>query len=204
MENFNAMAYDFDTDKRIHRAKIIADKIREHIEPVVKKSALEYGCGTGLVGLNLVDCFDSLLFVDSSPRMLNQVKQKNPDARILCADLMENVPKNLKVDYIFSSLVLHHIKNTEDAFCRFYDMLSDGGRLIVVDIDEEDGSFHAKYPDFDGHNGFSHSYLNELALKTGFKTAIIETFYRDIKVFNGNESLYSLFILDAIKEKCKI
>jgi len=199
MENFNAMAAGYDTDTRIRRAKIIADKIREHIEPATKKFAIEYGCGTGLVGLYLLDCFDTLLFVDSSPEMLEQIKQKNPAALTLCADLMENTPPNMKVDYIFSSLVLHHIKDTEYALHCFYDMLNDGGKLLIVDIDEEDGSFHAKYPDFDGHNGFSHSYLSEWALKVGFKTATIETFYHDVKIFKGNESPYSLFILDAVK-----
>ena len=199
MENFDAMAVGYDTDNRIRRAKIIADKINKHIEAGPKKSALEYGCGTGLVGLYLMDDFESLLFVDSSPEMLNQVRQKSPAALTLSADLMENVPKNLKVDCIFSSLVLHHIKNTEYALRRFYDMLNDGGHLLIVDVDEEDGSFHAKYPEFDGHNGFAHSYLNGLALKVGFKTTNIETFYRDIKVFNGNENPYSLFILNAVK-----
>lgn len=204
MKNFDAMAIGYDTEKRVNRAKVIADEIRKHIEPGTKKSALEYGCGTGLVGLYLVDDFDSLLFVDSSPEMLNQVKQKRPAALVLCANLMENTPVNLKVDCIFLSLVLHHIKNTEYALRRFYDMLNDGGHLLIVDVDEEDGSFHAKYSDFDGHNGFAHSYLNELVLKVGFKTTNIETFYRDVKVFNGNDNPYSLFILDAEKEKCKI
>lgn len=199
MERFDAMAGDFDTDKRNHRANIVADKIRKHIEPGANKTAMEYGCGTGLVGLYLVDDFASLLFVDSSPEMLKQVKQKNPAALTLCADLLESVPVNFKVDYFFSSLVQHHIKDTEDALRRFYDMLNDGGHLLIVDIDEEDGSFHAKYPDFDGHNGFSHSYLVELARKVGFKAATAETFYRDVKVFEGKESLYSLFILDAKK-----
>jgi len=199
MENFNAMAVDYDTDNRIRRAKIIANKIREHIEAEPKKSALEYGCGTGLVGLNLMNDFETLLFVDSSPEMLNQVRQKRPAALTLCADLMENAPTNLKVDCIFSSLVLHHIKNTEYALRHFYDMLNDGGHLLIVDVDEEDGSFHAKYPDFDGHNGFAHSYLNKLALKVGFKKATIKTFYHEVKVFNGNESPYSLFILNAVK-----
>ena len=199
MENFDTMAKDFDISRRIDRAKIIADKIREHIEPGADKSALEFGCGTGLVGLQLLESFNTLLFVDSSPEMIKQVKQKLVSAAILCGDLMTTTPENLKVDYIFSSLVLHHIKDTENALNRFYNILNTGGHLLIVDIDEEDGSFHAKYPDFDGHNGFSHDKLTQQALNAGFKTATIETFFHDAKIFEGTKNPYALFILDAVK-----
>ena len=204
MENFDAMAKGFDTDKRISRAKIVADEIRSHISSGHKKTAIEYGCGTGLVGLQLVDDFESLLLIDSSIEMINQVEQKldeinNAAVTALCCDLMEGVPRKLQADYIFSSLVLHHIKDTEDALRCFYNLLSDGGHLLIVDVDEEDGSFHAKYPGFDGHNGFGHSALINLALKVGFVAADVKTFFHDTKVYDGRENPYSLFILDAKK-----
>ena len=204
MENFDAMAKGFDTDIRITRAKIIADKIRSHITSKHKKSAIEYGCGTGLVGLQLANDFKSLLLIDSSFEMVKQVEQKldkinNPMISTLCCDLMENIPEKLQADYIFSSLVLHHINDTEDALRRFYSLLSDGGHLLIVDIDEEDGGFHAKYPDFDGHNGFNHSALINLASKVGFVTTTVETFFHDTKIFECKENPYSLFILDAMK-----
>lgn len=206
MENFDAMAKDFDTDRRIHRAKTISDKIRSYIVGGCKKSAMEYGCGTGLIGLQLTDDFSTLLLLDSSVEMINQVEQKleklgNPMVSAICCDLMEvtNMDELLKVDYIFSSLVLHHIQDTETALRHFYDLLNDGGHLLIVDINAEDGSFHAKYPDFDGHNGFEHEKLIGLTQKVGFKSASIETFYHDSKVHRGKESLYSLFILDAVK-----
>jgi len=199
VENFDTMAKNFDITRRIDRAKIIADKIREHIKPGANKSALEFGCGTGLVGLQLLEGFNTLLFVDSSPEMIKQVEQKLPSATTLCGDLMTNTPQNLKVDYIFSSLVLHHIKDTKNALSQFYNILNTGGHLLIVDINEEDGSFHAKYPDFDGHNGFNHEKLTQLALNAGFKTVAIETFFQDTKIFKGKKNPYSLFILDAVK-----
>ncbi len=41
-----------------------------------EKSALEYGCGTGLVGLHLINDFKTLVFADSSREMLKQAEQK--------------------------------------------------------------------------------------------------------------------------------
>ena len=204
MENFNAMAKDYDTQPRAVRANTIADKIRTRITSGQEKSAIEFGCGTGLVGLQLLNAFISLNLIDSSPEMINQVNQKlenlnTQTASALCCDLMNTIPEIPPVDYIFSSLVLHHIQDTETVLRRLYSLLNHGGHLIIIDIDEEDGSFHAKYPDFEGHNGFNHAALGALAKKAGFANITIETFYHDSKTHNGKENPYSLFIFDAVK-----
>jgi len=202
MENFDQMAEGYDTDKRIKRAAIIADEIRSHIAAEADKSALEFGCGTGLVGLALKDLFSKLFLVDSSPEMIKQVELKlkslcDYDIEAFCSDFLVKPPQNLKVDYIFSSLVLHHIMDTEKMLRLFYDMLNDGGCLIVVDLNSEEGGFHAGYSDFEGHNGFDQSDLVKLAEKAGFSVVSINTFYEDTKLFDGVESPYSLFSLVA-------
>jgi len=204
VEDFNSMAENFDTKRRMDRAKIIADKIQTHVVDGHKKSAIEYGCGTGLVGLQLGNIFHKLLLVDSSVEMIKQVEQKLATAKIhtvsaLCLDFMDDIPKGVQADYIFSSLVIHHIMDTEEVFRRLHSILKDDGHFLMVDLDKEDGSFHAKYPDFDGHNGFEHSALTAIATKAGFSNIEIETFYHDTKTFIRKESPYSLFILDATK-----
>jgi ubiquinone/menaquinone biosynthesis C-methylase UbiE len=207
MDNFDAMAKTFDTTRRIDRAAIIADKIRSSIMDGKSKTALEYGCGTGLLGLQLAGDFRELTLADSSHGMIEQVERKlavacsprNISTAIL--DVMVNLPDAMlsSCDYIFSSLVLHHITDTEEALRRLRVLLKDSGHLLIVDVDEEDGSFHAKYPNFDGHNGFNHQALIDKARKAGFKSAVIETFYHGSKSFNGKERAYSLFLLDAEK-----
>lgn len=203
MESFDSRAKDYDTDKRVERARAISGEIRAHVAGA-GGSALEYGCGTGLVGLQLADAFASLMLVDSSPGMIEQVEQKlreinDPRISAMCCDFTEGVPQGLRADYIFLSLVLHHIKDTTGILRRFYGLLNDGGRLLIVDLDPDDGSFHAKYPDFDGHNGFEQSALVQMAVEAGFARADAKTFYRDIKTVDGREAPYSLFILDAVK-----
>ena len=204
MENFNLMAKDFDTNKRFKRAKLIAEEIRQHISDGHTMSALEYGCGTGLVGIQLINDVSSLLFVDSSFAMIEQVKHKLLDLGkstdcAICHDFMVSVPQNLMVDYVFSSLALHHIKDIKTIFSCFYEILNDEGHFLMVDIDTDNGSFHAKYPDFDGHNGFDQSILTKLAMEVGFKKVDIKTFYHGDKRVNGKDRPYSLFILEAVK-----
>ena len=172
MENFDLMAKDYDTEKRADRATVIADEIRRRVD-AKKGSAIEFGCGTGLVGLQLANDFAELTLLDSSVEMVRQATTKlealsHPAVSALCYDLLEDVPERMAADYIFSSLVLHHIKDTTDIFRRFHRILNDGGRLLIVDLDEEDGGFHAKYPDFEGHNGFNTGCWQTLRRLPGF------------------------------------
>ncbi|MDF2557197.1 MAG: class SAM-dependent methyltransferase [Bacillales bacterium] len=204
MEDFDTLARGWDTENRLERAKAIANKIRSHISDNEKKTGMEYGCGTGLVGLHLTDCFSSLLFMDSSMGMIEQLKHKLSlinieNASTCCCDIMDSVPNQLEFDCIFSSLVLHHIKDIRMVLYRFHSLLNKGGRLFIIDLDEDDGSFHAKYPDFDGHNGFEQKALANVVEKAGFRKIKIDTFYYDSNIVNGEEKPYSLFILEAEK-----
>ena len=63
---FEMMADKYDTPERIEIAKIIADAIIGFLINTEDKNAIDFGCGTGLVGMNLMKYFKSLLFLDSS------------------------------------------------------------------------------------------------------------------------------------------
>ena len=69
---FDQCAKSFDTDKRRARAKVIADAMRRHMGGH-GGVAMDFGCGTGLVGLELADLFASVTFVDSSQGMIVEV-----------------------------------------------------------------------------------------------------------------------------------
>ena len=219
MEDFSARAKGFDTDRRQERARALAAVLYSIIgkaagktaRKTARKTAMEFGCGTGLVGLALADCmaaegdaFASLVFVDSAPGMISQLKEKlkqrDDDAfSAVCCDLLAETPENRQVDVIFSSLVLHHIADTAAALARLYDLLTPGGLLLIVDLDSEDGGFHAHEPDFDGHNGFDRPALVQTARRAGFAQARAEHAYWDKKMTNGVELDYALFVLIAQK-----
>ncbi|WP_235841969.1 methyltransferase domain-containing protein [Neobacillus fumarioli] len=53
---------------------------------------MDFGCGTGLVGMNLLNEFNSMLFLDTLQNMINQIKQKITNFNIqnvdtLCFDI---------------------------------------------------------------------------------------------------------------------
>ena len=204
MVDYDLMAENFDTEERKARSRAFADEIRKHITDGKSKSAIEFGCGTGLVGLELIDSFDSLTFIDSTPSMIKQLEHKlltlgKDTTQVLCCDVLEETPENLSADCIFSSLVLHHIIETESALECLYNLLNKDGRLLIIELDADDGSFHAKHDNYDGHNGFEHSVLSDLAAKVGFRQVTTKTFYHGVNIVNGKEAPYSFFIMDALK-----
>lgn len=85
-DKFEMIANIYDTSERIQIAKASSDAIREYVVDANSKNAIDFGCGTGLVGMNLLNDFNSMLFLDTSQNMINQIKQKITDLHIHNAD----------------------------------------------------------------------------------------------------------------------
>lgn len=201
---FDSYAKTWDSDERIIRAEIIAKEIIGSIENSKESSALEFGCGTGLISFNIYDEFKSIALVDSSEEMINVLKCKinkyNADNMTpYLLDLSKGEVLPHKFDVIYSSMVLHHIEHIEDIIEKLYDLLNRGGCLCIVDIDEEDGSFHKNHSDFEGHNGFSQEGLKDILSKSGFKEVKSNTFYYNHKIIEGEKIDYSLFLMKGKK-----
>jgi 2-polyprenyl-3-methyl-5-hydroxy-6-metoxy-1,4-benzoquinol methylase len=193
---FDSAAKQYDTPERVEIAAAIADKIRAHIGGAAKKSAIDYGCGTGLVGLRLLDVFSSVLFVDASENMISVVREKIkrgdvPNAAALCADIMANAPP-LAADCILLIQVLLHEKDTRSLLSRLRAALNEGGRLLIVDFDRNE---NVSSPDI--HSGFGQSELAGTLTLSGYDVNYADTFYWREKMFMAQDA--SLFLLDAVK-----
>ncbi|KPU43491.1 ubiquinone/menaquinone biosynthesis C-methyltransferase UbiE [Oxobacter pfennigii] len=194
---FDMMANGYDTSERIQIAKIASDAIREYLIDTNSKKAIDFGCGTGLVGMNLLKDFDSILFLDTSQNMIDQIRQKFiefniKNADILCFDFEKESLLNLHADYIFMAQVLLHINDVELVLSRLYDALNAGGHLIIVDFDKNEEVVSDIV-----HNGFNQAELMELMTKIGFKEIQSKNFYTGSKIFMNQDA--SLFILDSQK-----
>jgi len=103
-------------------------------------------------------------------------------------------------DLIYSSMALHHVADTKKLLSKLYKHLEKGGRICIVDLTEEDGSFHREDKEFDGHNGFNLKDLEELFEKTGFKEIESNVICSGIKEAAGGDVPYSLFLMTAKKK----
>lgn len=197
IEKFNQMANKYDTPERIQMATIIADTIRGQLEDSKGKKAIDYGCGTGLVGMQLRNDFQSILFIDASSNMIEQVQEKVSQLKVknattLCCDFTSQYPNELHADYIMMAQTLLHIKEVRLVLLSLHKMLNKGGHLLIVDFDKNESIVSD-----DVHNGFEQEKLLELIKEIGFTKASSRIFYQGKKIFMNKDA--SLFILDATK-----
>ena len=204
MADFNAMAETFDTLRRQKRSAVIAAEMLRHITDAHAKTALEYGCGTGLLGMIVQKNFRSFLFMDTSPGMVTRVAAKiarhtEGNLSVVCGTLLDDPVATMRFDYIFSSMVMHHVCDAPSLLRLFFQRLNPGGKLLLVDLDADDGSFHADEPDFTGHHGFDHDWLLRSCAEAGFIQTAVRTFYRGERPVYEKQVPYSLFLLAAEK-----
>lgn len=198
IDKFNLIASKYDTDERREIAKIIAENIISYIEIKKGKTAIDFGCGTGSVGINLLEEFKSIFFIDASENMIQEIKQKIEkrsikNADVLCYDLTINDLLDVKTDYIIISQTLLHIEDTKLILERLKSLLNKDGHIIIVDFDKNKDIISK-----DVHNGFSQKELTNTLKGIGFTKIKSKTFYKGEKIFMNKDA--SLFILDAVKE----
>ena len=198
MENnvFEETAKRYDTEERVALAKVIVKEVRNQIQDSQSKSLIDYGSGTGLVSLELSDLVDSILLVDSSQQMLEvaegKISQRGiSNANVQYADFTQETPE-LKADVVVMSLVLLHIPDTKKILQELYNIINEGGKLIIIDFDKNDQISHPKV-----HNGFSHEELKRLLSEVGFTSTEMKTFYHGQGIFMRQDA--SMFISSSIK-----
>lgn len=196
-DKFEMIANSYDTPERVQIAKVSSDAIRECLVDTKSKHAIDFGCGTGLVGMNLLNDFKSVLFLDTSQNMLGRIKQKIAgsniqNADILCFDFEKDNRSDLHADYIFMAQVLLHINDVELVLSRLYKVLKENGHLLIVDFDKNERIVSDLV-----HNGFDQTELTEIMTKIGYRNIQSKTFYTGSKIFMGHDA--SMFILDSQK-----
>ncbi|APF22531.1 class I SAM-dependent methyltransferase [Clostridium butyricum] len=199
--NFDVQSITWDDERRKNRAKLIAEEISKSIQIEKQYTALEFGCGTGLISFCLNDKFEMITLVDTSKGMVDVLNSKIKafeidNMKVYQIDINENhiLPEH-SCDVIYTSMALHHIIDTKATIKNLYRLLKLNGYLCIVDLDEEDGSFHKEERDFNGHNGFNQNVLKNILLQIGFKEVDTNTFYEDLKVVEEMNVKYSLFLM---------
>ncbi|MFZ4453618.1 class I SAM-dependent methyltransferase [Salibacterium aidingense] len=195
---FDQMAKQYDTPEQIELSEIIGKQIKQELPDSRSKDVLEYGGGTGLVGLQLTDMVRSVKLVDSSRQMLDMTQEKISrrslsNAEVQYADFTKETPE-LEADIIIMSLVLHHIHDTASILRELFHVLRPGGRLLIVDFDKDDTFDQHEH----NHKILSHDELKEILSEAGYSSIHIQTFYHGKSVFMKQEA--SLFLACSVKE----
>jgi ubiquinone/menaquinone biosynthesis C-methylase UbiE len=172
MNEFDLKAAEWDNNPIIwDRAEAIANEIKRLIPLNRKMNALEFGAGTGVTSFILKDSLKEITLLDNSSEMVkvmdNKIKTSGvKNLKTLNFNLEKGDLKNVRFDFIFNQMVLHHIADIDNILSKFYKLLNPGGFIAIADLYSEDGSFHGE--GFTGHNGFDIEKLSVQIEKYGF------------------------------------
>jgi ubiquinone/menaquinone biosynthesis C-methylase UbiE len=203
--NFDEKAKEWDNDPdRIARTAAFAAEIRKISGGKQFKKALEFGSGTGNVSIQLASLCKEIILADTSAGMIDVLKGKIEAGKIenmkpyLITD-SEPLSRLGGFDTIFTLLTMHHVKDISATIGEFGRLLQKGGYLFIGDLVTEDGSFHFRDPEFDGHLGFETGDLKKIMRENGIEYVTENIFYTINREHNSIMKKYPIFILAGRK-----
>lgn len=178
----------------------IAQAIRQAVALNKRMSALDYGCGTGLLSFPLKDELGAILMADSSSGMLEVAAGKIAAQGVtnmtpMKLDLLADPAPTQKFDLIITSMTLHHVPDTDHILRIFHDLLNPGGTLCIADLDQEDGNFHGIGVEV--HHGFDRTDLGRRATQMGFADVRFQTVFSIAKIRETGTQDYPVFLMTA-------
>jgi len=205
---FNNEAAMWDSDPRRRAlADAVSGAIIAKCAPGKSMNALEAGCGTGLVTITIAPLVKSLTAIDTSQEMLCVLQEKirtlnieNVEPALLdLSSPSANFDLEEAFDLIYSSMTLHHIRDSAGFLNRIATLLAPGGTLAIADLEREDGHFHDD-PNEEVHHGFDPTGLTALIEAAGLHDVAFNTIYTvNKKNSEGKTTEYPVFLLTATK-----
>ncbi len=179
MSRFDKLATEWDLKPaRIKSALKTTRKIKEIID-IKDKDILDYGSGTGLVSFDFFKDARSIIAMDNSQGMLEELDRKTTQANItniktkLHDANTDSLPKKT-FDLIVTAMTLHHIKQPANFIQNAVDALKDGGYLAISDLESEDGTFHSMGNDDVEHLGFDKEQIRGFFEDAGLELVYLE------------------------------
>ncbi|MBU1039735.1 MAG: class I SAM-dependent methyltransferase [Proteobacteria bacterium] len=166
-----AAAWD-DNPVRVAVARAFHKAVLPLVGPAANRSVLDFGCGTGLLGLLFAEDARSVDLVDTSPAMAKVLRGKIAaqglaNVAVRLGELSELALPESSFDLVVSLNALHHITDIPTVLTQLRRLGSPGGHFVVADLMAEDGSFHGA--ETVPHNGFDPAALSGQFQAAGFE-----------------------------------
>ena len=115
----------------------LAALFREVLDPKPGMTALDAGCGPGIMGLTLAKLGCRVTGVDLSPEMIDRAREnaeaRGLDAKYMLGDASDPALEPGSLDLIVSRWVVWNLPAPADAYRRWMLLLKPGGRFLVID-----------------------------------------------------------------------
>lgn len=201
-KKFDQVAANWDQGAgRQELADNIARTIIDSVNIKAHMNVLDFGCGTGLLTLNLQPLVRLIIGVDSSAGMLDVLNkkiesQKLNNIKTQLVDIQEDGILEGTFDMVVSSMTLHHIQDLQGLFQQFSQVIPPGGLLCLADLDLDEGMFHQ---DNKGvfHFGFDREIIRNTLERSGFDVIHVKTAAMMTKIVQGGKKSFSVFLIIA-------
>lgn len=173
MNHFDAKAAEWDDNPNRREMTLrIAESIRSAVPLEKSMSAMEFGCGTGLLSRELLPMLGKITAIDLSQGMIQQLQKRIDEEQLQkitahCLDIFTGCPPSQKYNLIFSAMALHHVQDTDRLLDRLTAFTAPNGWIALADLDTEDGTFHEQIDGF-VHHGFDRKTLMRKLQSNGF------------------------------------
>jgi ubiquinone/menaquinone biosynthesis C-methylase UbiE len=203
--DFDKEAATWDQEQgRVKLANDVAEAISDEISLTSTMDVLDFGCGTGLLTLQLQPYVRSITGFDNSQGMLDILRSKIQtrnlsNVTIHYKDLDKGDVLEGRYHLIVSSMTLHHIREISPLLNQFSQVLTPQGYLCIADLDPDGGRFHGNNEGV-FHLGFDRSILRQAFSDAGFSDIRVWTAATVEKpVPEGGTQLFSVFLMSGRK-----
>lgn len=112
----------------IHYHRLILEAV-----PPWARSALDVGCGNGLLSLDLLNSVPDVTGIDLDEQVLDEARGVSDQITWLQGDVM-TFDFDRRFDVVASAATLHHLPDLASALTRLADLTAPGGVLAVIGV----------------------------------------------------------------------
>jgi predicted TPR repeat methyltransferase len=162
---FDDFAQNYDQRMRVNLQYRVPEHLASAVIPLLKPAArvIDLGCGTGFLGTALENTGASITGIDLSEKMLEQAAKRGGYARLVKADLIEELERTppRSVDAVLAADVFVYLGDLQPVFAAVARVLASGGSIFAFTAETLDqGSFQLRTS---GRYAHSLAYIRDLA-----------------------------------------
>ena len=194
--HFDTAARDWDQRPLSQQLAAVPERLLAQLPLQASDHVLDFGAGTGLLSVPIAPKVAQVTALDMSAAMLQVLDEKGfANITPLQQDIFAGLPGQYHA--VVSCMALHHVADTAALLRAFAAALHSGGRIALVDLYQEDGSFHGdNQAKGVQHFGFAPEALQALAEQAGLMDI---AFSEILRLQHSNGRGYPLFLMTGRK-----